>query len=92
MFAEQIFHSKLDQETLDYIENSVKNFIKAQAMKQTVLDSLDDLGIAEKHQDFMSKVESVMMIIPEEDDLGVDVYALDEVKERWKARKSERND
>lgn len=87
MFAEQIFHSKLDQETLDYIENSVKNFIKAQAMKQTVLDSLDDLGIAEKHQDFMSKVESVMMMIPEEDDLGVDVYALDEVKERWKARK-----
>lgn len=82
--VEEIFdHKRLAVSTIEYIETSVKQFVQCQAVKQAVLDSFKDLGDTSKHLIVIDRLEKAISVCANMEDLGVNVYNMDEIEARW---------
>jgi len=82
---------RLSASTIEYIEETTKNFISCQAIKRAVYESLDDLGDISKHQRVKERIEKALTIGAALDDFGVDVYDDNQIIERW-LRRQENNE
>lgn len=71
---------------LQCIEENVKSFVSCQALKQAILDSIEDLGDVGKHLHVKDRVEKALQVCAGLEDLGVNVYDIDEVASRWVRR------
>ena len=48
--------SILSPATVQHVENTVKNFIQCQSLKKAILESIDNLGNIEKHNEIKNKI------------------------------------
>lgn len=79
-------HKRIASSTIEFIEDSVKNFIQCQALKNAILESIEDLGDVNKHLKVKERVEEALQVCAGLEDLGVNVYDFDEVVNRWDRR------
>lgn len=83
-------HKRISSSTLQYIEESIRNFISCQALKKAIYESIDDLGDPKKHYNVKERIEQALTIGASLDDFGVDVYDDEEIVNRWLRRKENR--
>lgn len=85
---DEIFnHKRISTSTLEFIEESIKNFISCQALKRAIIESMEDLGNPKKHNNVKERIEKALTIGAALDDFGVDVYEGEEILKRLKRRK-----
>ena len=82
-------YKRLSSSTLEFIEESVKNFISCQALKRAVCESLDDLGDIDKHLNVRDRIEKALLVGSNIDDLGMNAYSNDEIIKRVSARQKD---
>lgn len=80
---------RISKENVDFIENSLSNFIQSQALKKAIIDSLDDLGDVEKHEAIKERIEEALTIAAKIEDLGIDAYSKESIIERIRDRKND---
>lgn len=78
--------SNIDSSTIEFIEESVRNFISCQAIKKAVYESLDDLGDINKHLNVKERIEAALIVGASLDDLGTDIYDEDVIIDRLTRR------
>lgn len=80
-------YKRLNNATISFIEEEVKNFISCQVLKRAIEDSIDDLGYPEKHNNVRERIEKALVVGAALDDYGVEVYENEEIIKRWQRRK-----
>lgn len=85
---ESIFnYKKLNNASISFIEEEVKNFIACQVLKKAIEESIDDLGSPDKHNNVRERIEKALIVGASLDDYGIEVYDKDEILKRWQRRK-----
>lgn len=86
---EEIYnHKRISTSTIEYIEDSIRNFISCQALKRAIYESIDDLGDPKKHPNVKERIEKALTIGASLDDFGIDAYNDEEILNRWQRRKN----
>lgn len=76
----------VSKENVDFVENTLSDFIQCQCLKKAIVDSLDDLGDVEKHFDIKERIEDALNVANKLEDLGTDAYNREKVIERIRDR------
>ena len=88
--VEEIYNAKkISKENVDFIENTISDFIQSQALKKAIIDSLEDLGDVEKHHKIKDRIEDALNIVHKLEDLGTEVYSKESIIDRIRDRKND---
>lgn len=79
--------SILSPATIQHVENTIKNFIQCQSLKKAILESIDNLGNIEKHNEIKNKIEDALTITADIEELGTEAYKKENIIERFKRLK-----
>lgn len=79
--------SILSPATIQHVENTIKNFIQCQSLKKAILESIDNLGNIEKHNEIKNKIEDALTITTDIEELGTEAYKKENIIERFKRLK-----
>lgn len=79
--------TNLPSSTIKHVEDTIKDFIQCQSLKKAILESIDNLGSIDKHNEIKNKIENALTITTDIEELGVDAYKRENVLDRIKKLK-----
>lgn len=83
--------NRVSKENVDFIETSLSDFIQCQALKKSIVESLDDLGDVEKHEKIKERITEAMSIGDKMEDLGIDAYDKASIISRIRDRRDDKD-
>lgn len=71
---------------LDFIQDTILTFVQHQAMKKSILESINDLSDIEKYPKIKERIETALTIGTDIYEMGIDAYNDQEIINRHKSR------